>query len=38
LNFIKPVALQILGLKESQIAPYIAEVEKRLLEETDYTM
>ena len=38
LNFIKPVALQILGLKESQIAPYIAEVEKRLLEETDYSM
>ncbi len=38
LNFIKPIALQILGLKESQIAPYIAEVEKRLLEETDYTM
>jgi len=38
LNFIKPIALQILGLKESQIAPYIAEVEKRLLEETDYSM
>lgn len=38
LNFIKPVALQILGLKESQIAPYIAEVEKRLLEETDYAL
>jgi predicted unusual protein kinase regulating ubiquinone biosynthesis (AarF/ABC1/UbiB family) len=33
LNFIKPIALQILGLKESQIAPYIAEVEKRLLED-----
>jgi len=38
LNFIKPVALQILGLKESQIATYIAEVEKRLLEETDYAL
>jgi predicted unusual protein kinase regulating ubiquinone biosynthesis (AarF/ABC1/UbiB family) len=38
LNFIKPVALQILGLKESQIAPYIAEVETRLLEETDYAL
>ena len=38
LNFIKPVALQIMGLKESQIAPYIAEIEKRLLEETNYTL
>ncbi len=38
LNFVKPVALQIMGLKESQVAPYIAEVEKRLLEETNYTL
>lgn len=38
LNFIKPIALQIMGLKESQIAPYIAEVETRLLEETNYTL
>lgn len=38
LNFVKPVALQIMGLKESQVAPYIAEVEKRLLEETNYLL
>ncbi len=38
LNFIKPIALQVLGLKESQIASYIAEVETRLLEETNYTL
>ncbi len=38
LRFIKPVALQIMGLSENQVAPYIAEVEQRLLEETDYAL
>ena len=36
LRVIKPVALQILGLREQDIAHYFTEVETRLLEETDY--
>lgn len=36
LRVVKPVALQILGLREEDIAHYFAEVETRLLEETDY--
>lgn len=36
LRVIKPVALQVLGLREEDIAHYFAEVETRLLEETDY--
>ena len=36
LRVIKPVALQILGLREEDIAHYFSEVETRLLEETDY--
>jgi predicted unusual protein kinase regulating ubiquinone biosynthesis (AarF/ABC1/UbiB family) len=36
LRVVKPVALQILGLREEDIAHYFTEVEARLLEETDY--
>lgn len=36
LRVIKPIALQVLGLREEDIAHYFAEVETRLLEETDY--
>lgn len=36
LRVVKPVALQILGLREEDIAHYFVEVETRLLEETDY--
>lgn len=36
LRVVKPVALQMLGLREEDIAHYFAEVEARLLEETDY--
>ncbi|MEO0416987.1 MAG: AarF/ABC1/UbiB kinase family protein, partial [Verrucomicrobiota bacterium] len=36
LAVVKPFALQILGLKERDIAPYLKEVEAKLLEETDY--
>jgi predicted unusual protein kinase regulating ubiquinone biosynthesis (AarF/ABC1/UbiB family) len=38
LRVVKPVALQMLGLRESDVAHYFREVEARLLEETDYTM
>ena len=33
---VKPIALQILGLRERDVAAYFKEVETRLLEETDY--
>jgi len=36
LRFVKPIALQVLGLRESDIAEYFQEVESKLLEETDY--
>jgi len=36
LRFVKPIALQVLGLRESDIAEYFHEVESKLLEETDY--
>jgi predicted unusual protein kinase regulating ubiquinone biosynthesis (AarF/ABC1/UbiB family) len=36
LRVVKPVALQVLGLREEDIAHYFTEVEARLLEETDY--
>lgn len=36
LGVVKPIALQILGLKERDVATYFREVEARLLEETDY--
>jgi predicted unusual protein kinase regulating ubiquinone biosynthesis (AarF/ABC1/UbiB family) len=38
LRMVKPVALRVLGLDEAQVKPYIAEVEARLLEETDYAL
>ncbi len=38
LAIVKPIALQILGLRERDIAPYLAEVEARLAEETDYQL
>jgi predicted unusual protein kinase regulating ubiquinone biosynthesis (AarF/ABC1/UbiB family) len=36
LRLISPVASRILGLKKSEIAPYLEEVELKLIEETDY--
>jgi predicted unusual protein kinase regulating ubiquinone biosynthesis (AarF/ABC1/UbiB family) len=36
LGVVKPIALQILGLKERDVEAYFREVEARLLEETDY--
>ena len=36
LAVVKPVALQMLGLKEKEVEPYFLEVRERLLEETDY--
>ncbi|MCX6854927.1 MAG: AarF/ABC1/UbiB kinase family protein [Verrucomicrobia bacterium] len=36
LRVVKPVALQVLGLREQDITHYFNEVETRLLEETDY--
>lgn len=36
LAVVKPVALQILGLREKDVEPYFREVQERLLEETDY--
>lgn len=36
LRIVKPLALQVLGLKERDVAAYFSEVEARLLEETDY--
>jgi len=38
LALVKPVALQILGLKSSWVGPYIEEVRERLLEETNYSL
>jgi predicted unusual protein kinase regulating ubiquinone biosynthesis (AarF/ABC1/UbiB family) len=36
LGVVKPIALQILGLRERDVAAHFREVETRLLEETDY--
>jgi hypothetical protein len=36
LRVVKPIALQMLGLREVDIAHYFTEVETRLLEETNY--
>jgi len=36
LAVVKPIALRILGLRESDVDSYFREVETRLLEETDY--
>ncbi len=38
LAVVKPIALQILGLRERDVAEYFTEVETRLLEETDYEL
>ena len=37
LAVVKPIALRILGLRESDVNSYFREVETRLLEETDYS-
>lgn len=36
INLVKPIALRVLGLSETQVRPYLEEVETRLLEETNY--
>jgi predicted unusual protein kinase regulating ubiquinone biosynthesis (AarF/ABC1/UbiB family) len=36
LRVVKPIAMQLFGLREKDLEPYFEEVEKRLLEETDY--
>ncbi|MEM9022476.1 MAG: AarF/ABC1/UbiB kinase family protein [Bacteroidota bacterium] len=36
LRLITPVATRILGLKKQEITPYLEEVERKLMEETDY--
>ncbi len=38
LNLVAPVAIKILGLKKSEVKPYLEEVESKLLEETNYEM
>ncbi|OGX88231.1 ABC transporter [Hymenobacter lapidarius] len=38
INLVKPIALRVMGLNESQVRPYLEEVEARLLEETDYAL
>ncbi len=38
INLVKPIALRVMGLSETQVRPYLAEVEARLLEETDYAL
>ncbi len=38
LRVIKPIALRVLGLRERDVAEYFAEVQTRLLEETDYAL
>lgn len=38
LRLIKPIALQVLGLRQQDVEDYFLEVEARLLEETDYTL
>lgn len=36
LRLVRPVAMRLFGLTASEIDPYLAEVEERLVEETDY--
>lgn len=36
LRMVKPIAIQVLGLREKDVELYFREVETRLLEETDY--
>ena len=38
LRVVKPIALQIMGLRERDVADYFREVEERLMEETDYEL
>ena len=38
LRVVKPVALQMLGVRESDVAHYFKEIEARLIEETDYIL
>ncbi|MES2309197.1 MAG: AarF/ABC1/UbiB kinase family protein [Verrucomicrobiota bacterium] len=38
LAVVKPIAIRIIGLNESDMDPYFKEVEERLLEETDYAL
>lgn len=38
LRVLKPIALQLMGLKERDVADYLKEIETRLLEETDYAL
>ena len=38
IRVLKPLALQILGLRERDVADYLKEIETRLLEETDYAL
>jgi predicted unusual protein kinase regulating ubiquinone biosynthesis (AarF/ABC1/UbiB family) len=38
LRVIKPLALQMLGLKENDVRDYFDEMEQKLLEETDYRL
>ena len=38
LRIVKPIALQIIGVRERDVEDYFREVESRLLEETDYTL
>jgi len=38
LRIVKPIALQIIGVRERDVEDYFREVEERLLEETDYTL
>lgn len=38
LRVVKPIALQIMGLRERDVADYFREVEERLMEETNYEL
>lgn len=38
LRMVKPIAMSMLGLKESEVKQYFEEVESKLLEETDYVL
>ena len=38
LRAVKPLALQVLGVREADVGDYFREVEERLVEETDYAL
>jgi predicted unusual protein kinase regulating ubiquinone biosynthesis (AarF/ABC1/UbiB family) len=38
LRVVKPIALQIIGLRENEVDDYFREIEERLLEETNYVL